>query len=84
MTPKGTSTWTSEPLRLKSVVHHSETQIHRSAAKEELDTQLASIDGGITAAFENVWEAEECAVKAALACIYLMGEFLIPQSMSLQ
>ena len=42
--------------------------MHRSAAKEELDSQLASIDGGIAAGFENMWEAEECSMKAALAC----------------
>ena len=31
-------------LRLESVVCHSEIQMHRSAAKEELDSQLASIE----------------------------------------
>ena len=41
---------TSKPcilLRLESVVRHSETQMHRSAAKEELNYQLASIDGAL-------------------------------------
>ena len=78
---RGTPTWTNEPcvlLRLESVVRHTETQIHRSTAKEELDYQLASIDRGIAVAFENVWEAEECAMKAALACVYFMAKEEIP------
>ena len=80
---RGTPTWTSEPcilLRSESVIRHSETQMHRSAAKEELDSQLASIDGGIAAAFENVWEAEECAMKAALACVYFLAKEEIPHT----
>ena len=80
---RGTPTWTSEPcnlLRLESVVRHSETQMHRSEAKEELDYQLASIDGGIATAFENVWEAEESAVKAALARVYFMAKEEIPHT----
>ena len=47
---------------------------------EELDYQLASIDGGISTAFENVWEAEESAVKAALACVYFMAKEEIPHT----
>ena len=79
---RGTPTWTNEPcvLRLELVVRHSETQIHRSATEEELNYQLASIDGGIAAAFENVWEAEECAMKVALACIYFMAKEEIPHT----
>ena len=70
---RGTPTWMNEPcilLRLESVVRHSETQMHRSVAKQELDYQLASIDGGISTAFENVWETEESAVKAAIMCVF--------------
>ena len=44
--------------------------MHRSVAKQELDYQLASIDGGISTAFENVWEAEESAVKTAIMCVF--------------
>ena len=76
---RGTPTWTSEPcilLRLESVV---QTQMRR---KEQLDYQLASIDGGISTAFENVWEAEESAVKAALACAGLKKKFLTQQNMN--
>ena len=54
--------------------------MHRSAAKQELDYQLASIDGGISTAFENVWEAEESAVKAALTCVYFMAKEEIPHT----
>ena len=28
--------------------------------------------------FENVWEAEECAMKAALACVYFLAKEEIP------
>ena len=80
---RGTPTWTSEPcilLRLESVIRHSKTQTHRLAAKEELDYQLASIYGDISTAFENVWEAEESAVKAALACVYFMANEEIPHT----
>ena len=54
--------------------------MHRSAAKQELDYQLASIDGGISTAFENVWEAEESAVKAVLTCVYFMAKEEIPHT----
>ena len=48
--------------------------MHRSAAKEELDSQSVSIDGGIATDFKTVWEAEECAMKAALACVYFLAK----------
>ena len=80
---RGIPTWTNEPcilLRLESVNRHRESQMHIMAIKQELDYQLSSVDGGIATAFENLWEAEESAIKAALACVYFLAKEEIPHT----
>ena len=79
----GAPVWTNEPrvlLRSESLTRHSESNMHKSAIKQELDCQQASIDGGIAQSFEHQWEAEESAVKAALACVYFLASEEIPHT----
>ena len=79
----GAPIWTNEPcvlLRLESVTRHYESKMHKTAVMQELDYQQASIDGGIAKSFEHQWEAEESAIKAALATIYFFAMEEIPHT----
>jgi uncharacterized protein YsxB (DUF464 family) len=52
--------------------------MHNNAVREEIERQLASIDGGIAQAFEHSWEVEEKAVCAAISCVYFLAKEEIP------
>ena len=52
--------------------------MHNEAARQEIERQLANIDGGIAQAFEHCWEVEEKAVCAAISCVYFLAKEEIP------
>ena len=71
--------WARGPLRIPqsfsfntaTVWGHAHDDAHWYAQKSR---------GGIAAAFENVWEAEECAMKATLAYVYFLAKEEIPHT----
>ena len=77
----GKPVWTHEPctlFRLQSVRRHASSVMHNEAARQEIESQLANIDGGIAQAFEHCWEVEEKAVCAAISCVYFLAKEEIP------
>ena len=79
----GVPVWTKEPcvlLRLESVTRHLNSNMHDSAVKSERQYQLSVVDGGIAAAFEKQWVAEEKAVGAAFSCVYFLAQEEIPHT----
>ena len=44
--------------------------MHSEASQQEIERQLADIDGGVAGAFQHTWEAEEKAICAAIFCVY--------------
>ncbi len=75
--PSGIATWTKEPcvlIRLESVHRHSKSLIHKDAIAKELTRQRSATDGGVVAAFDSQWKAEEAAVSAAFSSVYFLAQ----------
>ena len=49
---------------------HEQSELHLQAVKLDKIQQQSEKDGGISACFDSVWEAEEKPLKAALMCLY--------------
>ncbi len=77
-TPRsGKPVWSVEPctlFRLQSIHRHCSSNMHKDAVRQELDSQRSESDGGVAAAFQHVWEAEEKAVSAAMSCVYFLAK----------
>ena len=77
----GNAFWTNTPctlIRSQSVQRHAKSSMHSEASQQEIERQLADIDGGVAGAFQRTWEAEEKAICAAISCVYFLAREEIP------